>query len=134
MKKKSVLLIALCITMTMMSLLSATAQQTEFIEGFPLRSFIHSTRNSITPEAPGAHLPYRSYDGTNNNTSSLDREQWGASDIPLLRELPPAYGSSDPYNALGGENRPSAREISNVLCDEPVTQFNARGLSAFVYV
>lgn len=35
---------------------------------------------------------------------------------------------------MNGTSRPSARKISNVLCDEPVTQFSSRNLSAFVYV
>jgi hypothetical protein len=35
---------------------------------------------------------------------------------------------------MGGTTRPSPREISNAVVDEPVTHFNARGLSALVYV
>jgi len=80
------------------------------------------------------HTPFRTYDGTNNNIANSQTAAYGSVGIPLYRELPPEYGKSDPNNAMGGENRPSARRISNAVIDEPVTQFNARGLSAFVYV
>lgn len=90
-------------------------------------------RNSFKPIPNGTRPAYRSYDGTNNNVA-LQREEWGAADIALLREMPTEYGNSDPKNAVGGVTRPSPRKISNVLCDEPVTQFNSRNLSAFIYV
>jgi hypothetical protein len=111
-----------------------SAQDRKFIDDYPGMSFEHTRRVEKQELLPGVHLPYRSYDGTNNNTSSLSRTEWGATDVPLLRELPAQYGSADPYNAMGGEDRPSPREISNALCDEPVTIFNSRNLSAFVYV
>jgi len=65
--------------------------------------------------------------------TNAQKAEWGAADIPLYRELPAAYGSSDRKNALGGVNRPSPREISNVVIDEPVTQFTTRVLSTLVY-
>ncbi len=77
--------------------------------------------------------PYRSYDGKNNNITSAQHALFGAADIPLYRELPPAYGPSDRRNAMGGQGRPSARQISNAVIDEPVTQFNTRQLSTLVY-
>ncbi len=80
------------------------------------------------------HQPFRSYDGTGNNISSRQAFEYGATDIALFREIPAQYGPSDPNNAMAGSTRPSAREISNVLCDEPVTHFNDRGLSTLVYV
>ena len=80
------------------------------------------------------HNPFRTFDGTNNNISNAQAASWGAVGIPLFREMPPAYGKSDPNNAMGGEDRPSPRKISNSVIDEPVTTFNGRGLSAFVYV
>jgi peroxidase len=80
------------------------------------------------------HQFSRSYDGTGNNISSRQAFEYGAADIPLFREIPAAYGPADPNNAMAGSGRPSPREISNVLCDEPVTHFNDRGLSTLVYV
>ena len=79
-------------------------------------------------------LPFRTYDGSSNNISSRQGLEFGSADIALFREIPPQYGPSDPLNAMGGVNRPSARKISNVMCDEPVTHFNERKLSAFVYI
>lgn len=81
----------------------------------------------------GRRFLYRSYDGRNNNITSVQNAVWGAADIPLYRELPAAYGPGDPKNAMGGVNRPSPRAISNVLIDEPVTQFTTRTLSTLVY-
>jgi peroxidase len=80
------------------------------------------------------HQPYRSYDGTGNNISSRQALEFGATDIPLFREIPAQYGSTDPNNAMTGASRPSARAISNALCVEPVTHFNERELSTFIYV
>ncbi|HYV93820.1 MAG TPA: peroxidase family protein [Chitinophagales bacterium] len=133
MKKHYILTTALSLIIVTMPF-KVIAQEKLFVEGFPARSFTHSARGTNYSLKIGSHLPYRSYDGTNNNTSSETRAVWGATDIPLVRGLPTEYGSSDPNNAMGGENRPSAREISNVLCYEPVTQFNDRNLSTFVYV
>jgi len=134
MRKKSVTTILLCSAISSMSLLRVHAQEKKMLDEFPGKSFVHTPRTHREPLKTGTHLIYRSYDGTNNNLSIEGRYDWGATDISLFRELPSAYGSDDPYNAMGGENRPSAREISNVLCDEPITNFNARELSAFVYV
>src|SRR5689334_5444834 len=61
--------------------------------------------------------PFRSIDGTNNNLGPTKRA-WGSANIPLLREMPAAYG---PNNSLAGANRPSPRAVSNLVVDEPVT-------------
>ncbi len=106
------------------------AQQKKFAEGKP---FVFVPRPSPTPVTNGAHATFRTYDGTNNNIRPQQAE-WGATDVPLLREQPSDYGASDPKNAMSGANRPSARKLSNVLCDEPTTVFNGRNLDAFIYV
>lgn len=79
---------------------------------------------------PDATEEVRSIDGTGNN---LENPELGSSDELLLRVAPADYadGVSDP----AGEDRPSAREISNALsdhADEAVP--NDRDLSAFLYV
>jgi peroxidase len=98
--------------------------------------------STTTPAQPGAvtnaaalvaPTTYRTITGINNNTTP-GQEGYGSANRALFRELPAVYGSTDPANAMGGATRPSARAISNSLCDEPVTIFNARGLSAFVYI
>ena len=74
---------------------------------------------------PSSHPAFRTYNGKFNNLNQ-NRTDWGAADIILFRELPAAYGSSDPNNALGGAFRPSPRKISNVVIDEPITQFKVK--------
>lgn len=84
-------------------------------------------RNDNTPEAPAE---IRSVDGTGNN---LENPQLGSSGQPLLRIADAAY--ADGISTPAGEDRPSAREISNVLADaDPEGTPNDRGLSAFIYV
>lgn len=133
MTKKSILSAAMCCVFVLMPFIKISAQQTKFIQDFPDKRFIHFPRGTCNPINNGIHPPYRTYDGTNNNISSSSKKEWGAADIPLFRELPAAYDASDPNNAMNGVSRPSPRQISNVIVDEPVTQFNSRNLSAFVY-
>ena len=110
------------------------AQQIKFVDGLNPKSFIYNTRAGIPPPPPmGKHNPYRTFDGTNNNIGA-QKGEWGATEIPLLRELPTEYGKSDPKNSIGGLSNLTPRKISNVLCDEPVTIFNSRNLSTFIYV
>lgn len=78
--------------------------------------------------------PNRTFDGTNNNLGSTQKKLYGSANIALYRELAAVYGSADPKNAMGGASRPSPRDISNAVIDEPVTDFSDRRLSSFVYV
>jgi len=106
-------------------------QQRKFVESFLEKPFMSTPRGPFHQGT--SHAVNRSFDGTNNNITS-GKGEYGAADIALYREVAPAYGVADTKNAMNGESRPSPRLISNVLCDEPVTQFNSRNLSAFVYV
>jgi hypothetical protein len=45
--------------------------------------------------------------------NNVEHPEWGAPNQPLLRAAPPQY--ADGISAPAGANRPSAREISNVL-------------------
>lgn len=133
--RKIILPWALCIMAFATAQQPATAQLLKkYVEGFGSRPFYYWQRGTCNPITNGIHPPYRTYDGTNNNLSSTSKKEWGAADIALYREVAPAYGSSDTKNAMNGTSRPSAREISNVICDEPETQFNSRNMSAFFYV
>lgn len=79
------------------------------------------------PETP---LEFRSFDGTGNN---LENIELGSTDEALLRIAEADY--ADGISLPGGEDRPSTREISNVLSDaDPEGTFSDRGLSAFIYV
>ena len=84
-----------------------------------------------TPDgAPTAPVEVRSIDGTGNNLEDLEL---GSSGEQLLRVAPADY--ADGFSAPAGEDRPSAREISNALSahsDEAVP--NDRKLSAFLHV
>jgi hypothetical protein len=90
--------------------------------------------SAVNALLPAVRSPYRSFDGLDNNISALTRQVWGSANIRLLRELPAEYGPTNPNGAMGGTSRPSPRAISNSVVDEPVTIFNARLLSAFVYI
>jgi hypothetical protein len=73
---------------------------------------------------------YRTYDGTGNNLVNL---QWGSTDEQLLRIVPADY--ADGISSPGGENRLSAREISNIVVDHAEDDVkNDRFLAAMVYV
>ena len=72
-------------------------------------------------------------DGIGNN---LTHPEWGASGQTLLRVSPPAYG--DGVSTPAGADRPSAREISNVLSTQTLLPGgnpanDARYLTAFAY-
>jgi peroxidase len=136
MSRKPFLLTAIFFVVASMSFINGFAQRRIPVQRKP---FIFQSRP--IPGGPvnvvhlsRIHTAYRTYDGTNNNIDNNQKAGWGSADIPLYRELPPEYGPGDPKNAMGGNRRPSPRAISNAVIDEPVTTFNARGLSAFVYV
>ena len=67
-------------------------------------------------------------DGKSNNPLHV---LWGAAGVDLMRFSPAAYGDS--LSTPAGESRPSARLISNSLCDHTATTANARNLSDWVY-
>jgi len=105
----------------------AHAQQSHryLAEGMPFTYTFHKKSEQAN------RSPYRNIDGTNNNSNNL---AWGASDIPLFRELKADYDKSDLNNAMSGRDRPSPREISNKIVREDSTSFNSRNLSAMTYV
>jgi len=109
---------------------SSSFAQSQLSDGLPGR-FDPNKRN--TPRPAGTQPIYRTIDGTNNNIAKT-KVEWGATNIALAREIPAEYGSTDTKNAMGGTTRPSARQISNAICDEPATTFSSRNLSTYVYV
>ncbi len=72
----------------------------------------------------------RSYDGSGNN---LLHPTWGQTGTALQRVAPPAYG--DMISTPAGADRPSARDISNIIFQQHHSEdiFNQEGMSAFVY-
>jgi peroxidase len=77
---------------------------------------------------PTTRAPNRTIDGTHNN---LSNPEWGSTNEQLLRVAAAEYG--DGVWTPGGDDRPSARAISNALVDQDGENPNARGLSAFIY-
>lgn len=77
---------------------------------------------------PGELSTY-SVDGTGNNLVQTER---GSTNEDLIRLAAAEYG--DGIGTPAGSNRPSAREISNTLCDQGSADIiSKRDLSAFVY-
>lgn len=120
----------ICIFVILFNNINLQAQTQQLSDGLPGR-FDQNRRNA--PKPASSQPVFRSIDGTNNNIAK-SKAEWGATNIPLAREIPAEYGATDTKNAMGGANRPSARQISNALCDEPVTTFSSRNLSTYVYV
>ncbi len=86
--------------------------------------------DSIEPRDPPAESTrrYRSIDGTGNHPVFLEL---GAADTLLIRLAAPEYG--DGVAAMSGDNRPSARAISNALCADSQPGVNELGASDFLW-
>ena len=99
------------------------------------RAIKHKPRMKIDTNACliDKYLDFRTIDGTCNNIRKGNTMEYGATDILFKRDLPPRYGSEDLLGALGGENRRGARDISNIVSDQPSIIFSETGLSAMVY-
>ena len=69
-----------------------------------------------------------SLDGAGNNTT---HPIWGSAGFDLMRFCAAAYG--DLLSSPAGAARPSARLISNTVCDAPQGIPNARSLSDWIY-
>lgn len=76
-----------------------------------------------------ASFGFRTFDGTGNNLARLD---WGSAGTTFLRLAAAQY--ADGVSAVGGQNRPGARQISNVLAAQGEQEIvNDRVLSAMIY-
>ncbi|WP_145076224.1 peroxidase family protein [Aureliella helgolandensis] len=91
---------------------------------------MHGQQPTIEKTIPSAPDEVRSIDGTNNN---LESPELGSTGEELLRIADAEY--DDGISTPAGADRPSTREISNLLSDaDPEGTTNDRGLSAFIYV
>ena len=87
------------------------------------------TTRTRTPTPPVV-TEFRSIDGTGNN---LAHTEWGSTDERLLRIAAADY--ADGISSPAGDDRPSAREISNALADHADEDTpNERDLTAYIYV
>src|SRR5262249_24069937 len=86
----------------------------------------------LNPERAAAARPltavFRRIDGTGNNVANPD---WGSANTALLRIAPAAY--TDGISSLAGQNRPSPRDISNVVAAQTDNILNNRNMSDWVW-
>jgi hypothetical protein len=83
---------------------------------------LNTSKLPSNPPLAAIHLPPRTYDGTGNN---LKHTEWGSTGEDFLRRASAEY--SDGVSALAGEDRISAREISNIVVDQDASEVNVRG-------
>ncbi|UTW54258.1 peroxidase family protein [Kordiimonas sp. SCSIO 12610] len=86
--------------------------------------------NARGPKGPihGVEDGIRSIDGSGNNTQNTE---FGSTFVHLLRLAPVAY--SDGISTLAGENRKSAREISNIVVAQSGSIPNTNRLSDYLW-
>jgi hypothetical protein len=94
------------------------------------RAHHHAPPEDGSSGIPTSSAEPRSFDGTDNNVAN---PEWGSTDEQLLRVAPADYG--DGISSMAGDDRPSARAISNAIADQDEDLGgNERALSAFAYV
>ncbi len=83
------------------------------------------------PPAPPDPFPaeFASIDGTGNNLQNTD---WGSTGEQLLRVTTAEY--SDGISAAAGEDRPSAREVSNAIAAQTELEENDRQLTDILWL
>lgn len=88
----------------------------------------HNRRRGDRPPERPVREGFRSISGYGNNP---DNPNFGKAGVILLRKAPAAYfdGASAPPRT----DQPSAREISNAICDQTELIFNDRGLTDMVW-
>lgn len=105
------------------------------VEHLETRQLLSATNSLITEPANHQNLmsdttpEYASIDGTGNN---IDNPELGSTGTLLIRLAEAAY--SDGLSTPAGEDRPSAREISNVIAAAETSQTNARYLTDLFWV
>jgi hypothetical protein len=93
-----------------------------------------STTESVSDVSESVVIPVaasnevRSVDGTGNNLADTEL---GSTNEQLLRVSEADY--SDGISTPAGDDRPSAREISNALAAQDGDNLNDRGLSSFIF-
>ncbi len=91
----------------------------------PDRQIHPDFRETITGEPS---FDYRNIDGTGNHTVHFEL---GAAHTTLRRILPNGY--TDAISTMAGTNRPSPREVSNVVCNQDEPTPNLLGTSDFLW-
>ena len=105
------------------------------VEHLETRQLLSSANSLITEPADHHHSmsdttpEYASIDGTGNN---IDNLELGSTGTQLIRLAEAAYG--DGLLTPAGDDRPSAREISNMIAAAETSQTNARYLTDLFWV
>ncbi len=86
-------------------------------------------REMLAADFLDAVIPESNIDGTDNN---LENTEWGSTYEVLERLTTVEY--ADGFNAAGGENLASAREISNAVGAQEESILNDRGLTDIVWL
>ena len=98
------------------------------------KNFTHTPRQPIEKSSTTCEQePFRTIDGTCNNTTNPERMEWGAADIALMRTVNIDYGQPDTRNDMAGQNRPSPRKVSNVVVAQAEDLPSNRNLSSLVF-
>lgn len=100
------------------------AQQNQPNEVSPARNL----RRGRAPQPGAPVFEVRSFDGSNNN---LDNPEFGATHIHLKRYT--SVGYSDGISSLAGEDRPSARSISNIVFAQKHDKTNDKMVTDFMW-
>ena len=102
----------------------------EHLEDRQLLSAVNSLATDMTDDNDSNTTPeYPSIDGTGNN---IDNPELGSTDTQLIRLADSDY--SDGLSTPAGEDRPSAREISNVIAAADSSETNDRYLTDIFWV
>lgn len=83
----------------------------------------------LTAQVQAVRADYRTVDGYGNNET---HPEWGAAQALLLRGVSGSH-YADGLSEMAGSSRPSARAVSNQLCDQPADRPNPFGMSDFVW-
>src|SRR4051812_29841450 len=91
--------LSLCLFLISIDPYAYAQQKRNFVESIPDKPFTYAPRAGF--KQTNVHSVNRTFDGTNNNIGA-GRQEWGASNVQLLREIQAAYGSTDPKNEMNG--------------------------------
>ncbi len=96
-------------------------------------TFVHIPRKATAQSRTNTREIYRTIDGTCNNLTNAEREEWGASDIALYREMPTRYGQPDRRNAMNGQNRANPRVVSNNIVSQSESLPSSQNFSSLIF-
>ena len=86
-------------------------------------------RELLAADFLDAVIPTASIDGSGNNEG---HEEWGSTDEQLVRLTATEYG--DGFNSSAGQDRASAREVSNAVNAQVESIVNSRGLTDMLWL